>query len=102
MEAVPAVSRLAVLWDATIGEAQFRATETAPRPGRIVLQSLPIRRQQDIDESIQQAARDQANGTGGAVIASDLSAPLADRLHRFGTRGCRPSASSTLFQRRAG
>src|SRR5262249_18967252 len=36
MEAVPAVSRLAVLWDATIGEVQFRATETAPRPAGIM------------------------------------------------------------------
>jgi putative tryptophan/tyrosine transport system substrate-binding protein len=70
MEAVPAVSRLAVLWDATIGEVQFRATETAPRPGRIVLQSLPIRRQQDIDEANQQAARDQANGL--VVLSSPL------------------------------
>jgi putative tryptophan/tyrosine transport system substrate-binding protein len=36
MEAVPGVSRLAVLWDATIGEVQFRATETAPRPAGVM------------------------------------------------------------------
>jgi putative ABC transport system substrate-binding protein len=70
MEAVPAVSRLAVLWDATIGEVQFRATETAPRPAGIILQSLPIRRQQDINEAIQQAVRDQANGL--VVLSSPL------------------------------
>ena len=70
MEAVPAVSRLAVLWDATIGEIQFRATETAPRPAGIMLQSLPIRRQQDINETIQQAVRDQANGL--VVLSSPL------------------------------
>ena len=70
MEAVPAVSRLAVLWDATIGEVQFRATETAPRPAGITLQSLPIRRQQDINEAIQQAVRDQANGL--VVLSSPL------------------------------
>jgi putative ABC transport system substrate-binding protein len=70
MEAVPTVSRLAVLWDATIGEVQFRATETAPRPARIMLQSLPIRRQQDINDAIQQAVRDQANGL--VVLSSPL------------------------------
>ena len=69
-EAVPAVSRLAVLWDATIGEVQFRATETAPRPAGIMLQSLPIRREQDINEAIQQAVRDQANGL--VVLSSPL------------------------------
>ena len=58
MEAVPAVSRLAVLWDTTMGENQFRATETAPRAAGIMLQSLPIRREQDIDEAIQKAVRD--------------------------------------------
>jgi putative ABC transport system substrate-binding protein len=68
--AVPGVSRLAVLWDATIGETQFRATETAPRPAGIMLQSLPIRREQDINEAIQKAVRDQANGL--VVLSSPL------------------------------
>ena len=69
-EAVPAVTRLAVLWDATIGEVQFRETEKAPRPAGIKLQSLPIRREQDINEAIQQAMRDQANGL--VVLSSPL------------------------------
>jgi putative ABC transport system substrate-binding protein len=51
-EAVPKASRLAVLWDATIGTAQFHATETASRPAGVTLQSLPIRRAQDINEAI--------------------------------------------------
>jgi putative ABC transport system substrate-binding protein len=70
MEAVPGISRLAVLWDATIGETQFHATETARRPVGVTLQSVPIRREQDINEAIQTAVRDQANGL---VI---LSSPL--------------------------
>jgi putative ABC transport system substrate-binding protein len=69
-EAVPTVSRLAVLWDATIGEVQFRATEKAPRPAGVKLQSFPIRREQDINEAIQQAVRDQANGL--VVLSSPL------------------------------
>jgi putative tryptophan/tyrosine transport system substrate-binding protein len=70
MEAVPAVSRLAILWDATIGETQFRATETAPRPASIMLQSLPIRREQDINDAIQRAVHDHANGL--VVLSSPL------------------------------
>jgi len=70
MEAVPAVSRLAVLWDATIGEVQFRATEKAPRHAGVILKSLPIRREQDINGAIQQAVRDQANGL--VVLSSPL------------------------------
>jgi putative ABC transport system substrate-binding protein len=70
MEAVPAVQRLAILWDATIGETQFRATETAPRPTGLMLQSLPIRREQDINQAIQQAVRNQANGL--VVLSSPL------------------------------
>jgi putative ABC transport system substrate-binding protein len=70
MEAVPAVSRLSVLWDATIGEVQFRATEKAPRPAGVMLKSLPIWREQDINEAIQQAVRDQANGL--VVLSSPL------------------------------
>jgi putative ABC transport system substrate-binding protein len=70
MEAVPKVSRLAVLWDETIGAVQFHATEMAPRPAGVTLQSLPIRRVEDIDDTIEQAMREQANGL---VI---LSSPL--------------------------
>src|SRR6185436_15033248 len=70
IEAVPAVSHLAVLWDATIGETQFRATETARRPGGVMLQSLPIQREQDINETIQKALRDQAHGL--VVLSSPL------------------------------
>jgi putative ABC transport system substrate-binding protein len=70
MEAVPGVSRLAVLWDATIGEVQFHATETAPRPTGVMLQSLPIRLEQDINEAIRQAVREQAHGL--VVLSSPL------------------------------
>jgi putative ABC transport system substrate-binding protein len=61
-EAVPTLSRLAVLWDATIGSVQFRATEMAPRPSGITLQSLPIRSAQDVDAAFEQAAREHADG----------------------------------------
>lgn len=70
MEAVPNVSRLAVLWDATIGTVQFHATETAPRPAGVALQSLPIRRVEDINDAFERAVRGQAQGL--VVFSSPL------------------------------
>jgi putative ABC transport system substrate-binding protein len=70
VEAVPTVSRLAVLWDATIGTVQFQATETAPRPAGITLQSLPIRRVEDIRAAFEQAVREQVHGM--VVLSSPL------------------------------
>jgi putative tryptophan/tyrosine transport system substrate-binding protein len=77
MEAVPGVSRLAALWDETIGTVQFRATEMAPRPRGVALESLPIRRMEDIDEALGRAVHDQ---THGLVV---LSSPLivSQRAH---------------------
>jgi ABC-type uncharacterized transport system substrate-binding protein len=70
VEAVPTVSRVAVLWDATIGTVQFQATETASRPAGVTLQSLPFRRVEEINPAFEQAARDQAQGL--VVLSSPL------------------------------
>jgi putative ABC transport system substrate-binding protein len=69
-EAVPTLSRLAVLWDATIGNVQYRATEMAARSAGITLQSLPIQRVEDIDQAFEHAAREQAHGM--VVLSSPL------------------------------
>ena len=69
-EAVPTLSRLAVLWDATIGNVQFRATEMAARPVGMTLQSLPIQRVEDINQAFEHAAREQAHGM--VVLSSPL------------------------------
>jgi putative ABC transport system substrate-binding protein len=69
-EAVPTLSRMAVLWDATIGAVQFRAAEMAPRPAAITLQSLPIQRAKDVDKAFQSAARERADGM--VVLSSPL------------------------------
>src|SRR5262249_22740370 len=58
-EAVPTVTRLAVLWDATIGTVQFGATETAARPSGVTLESFPIRNVEDIKDAIERAARER-------------------------------------------
>jgi len=70
MEAVSPVSRLAVVWDATIGAVQFRATERARRPSGVILKSLPIERAEDFNLAFERAVNEQVQG----VVL--LSSPL--------------------------
>jgi ABC-type uncharacterized transport system substrate-binding protein len=69
-EAVPTVEDVAVLWDATIGTVQFRATETAVRASGATLQSLPIRDVEDIKDAMERAARARVHGL--VVLTSPL------------------------------
>src|SRR5919109_1178204 len=69
-EAVPGLSRVGVVWDATIGDVQFRATEAAARAAGVTLQSLAIQRVEDVQDTFDRATRE---GLHGVVI---LSSPL--------------------------
>jgi putative tryptophan/tyrosine transport system substrate-binding protein len=62
MEAVKSVSRLAIVWDESIGSVQYHATETAPRPAGVTLQSLPIKRAEDFGPALERATHEQAQG----------------------------------------
>ena len=61
-EAVPTVRVLGVLWDATIGADQFRATQTAARLFGVTLESFPIRSVEDIKDAVERAGREQMHG----------------------------------------
>ena len=67
---VPTITRLAVLWDATIASLQFRATETAARTLGITLESLPIRNEEEIADAVEHAAHDRVHGM--IVLTSPL------------------------------
>jgi len=69
-EAVPRLSHLAVLWDATIGMVQFRATELAAGAAKLTLQSLPIRRVEDVKDGFEEATRKRVDGI--VVLSSPL------------------------------
>jgi ABC-type uncharacterized transport system substrate-binding protein len=69
-EAVPTLSRVALLWDSTVGLTQFRVTEAAARTAGVSPLSLPIQRLEDFKDAFNHAAREQAH----AVVA--LSSPL--------------------------
>jgi putative ABC transport system substrate-binding protein len=62
MEAVRQISRIAVIWDETIGEVQFHAAEAAPRPPGIELLSFPIRRAEDFNTALERAVQARAQG----------------------------------------
>ena len=92
-EGVSTLSRLAVLWDATIGTVQFRATETAPRPAGITLQSLPIRSAQDVDAAFEQAVRERADGM--VLLSSPLIYVERSHIVDLAVKGRLPT--NTLF-----
>ena len=69
-EVVPNLTHVGVLWDATVGVVQFRATETAIHSSGVTLQSLPIRGVEDIDNAIDHATRARIQGV--IVLTSPL------------------------------
>ena len=69
-EALPALSRVAFLWDSTVGLIQFRATEAVARTAGVAPLSLPIQRREDFKDAFDYAVSQQAH----AVVV--LSSPL--------------------------
>jgi putative ABC transport system substrate-binding protein len=72
-EAVPKLSRVAVLWDSTIGDVQFRATEAAARTAGVTIQSLAIQRIGNIQNAFAGSGRENLQG----III--LSSPLINQ-----------------------
>lgn len=66
-EAMPRLQRVAVLWDAHVAGAQFKATEAAARALKFQLQSLPVRRPEEFAEAFEQARQQR---TQALVIPS--------------------------------
>jgi putative tryptophan/tyrosine transport system substrate-binding protein len=67
---VPTATRLAVLWDATIGTLQFSATETAAHLSGVTLESFPIRNAEEIKGAVGRAAQERVHGM--IVLTSPL------------------------------
>ena len=71
-DTVPALARVAVLWEPEIGEAQLRATETAARMIGITLNALGVGRAEEIRPALERAARARAQAL--VVLTSPLLA----------------------------
>jgi putative ABC transport system substrate-binding protein len=84
-EMVPAVRRVAVLWDAASGTGQFRETAAAAPSLGIDLESLPIRVPADLDGAFETARRQRA----GALLQlasrrlSDSKKAITERALRY-------------------
>ena len=67
---VPNLTRLAAVWDATIGTLQFNAIETAARSSGVTLESFPIRTAEEINDAVERAAQRRVDGM--IVLTSPL------------------------------
>jgi putative tryptophan/tyrosine transport system substrate-binding protein len=100
-EAVPTLSHLAVLWDSTIGEVQFRATQAAARAAGVTLHSLPIHRPEDFNDAFDRAARERIHGV--VVLSSPLILEQRLQIAEWAMRARLPTISLfTLFPRSGG
>jgi putative ABC transport system substrate-binding protein len=60
-ETLPALTRVAVLWDPSINQTQFQAIETVARTAGITVSSLPVKGAEEIEPAVSQAGRERAN-----------------------------------------
>ncbi len=95
-EAVPKVSTVAVLWDEAIGEVQFRATDSVSSRAGVVLQSLPIRRADDLEIAFEHALRARAHGM--VILSSPLILSQRTQIAGLALKAGLPTISLfTLF-----
>jgi putative tryptophan/tyrosine transport system substrate-binding protein len=100
-EAVPTLSRLAVLWDSTVGGVQFRATEAAARAAGVTLQSLPIRRPEDFKDAFDRAMSERVQGM--VVLSSPLINGQRSQIVEWALKIRLPTISLfTVFPRSGG
>ena len=97
---MPTLSHLAVLWDATIGVVQFRATELAAGTAKLTLQSLPIRRVEDVKDGFDEAARKQVDGM--VVLSSPLILNQRTQIADLALKARLPTISLFNFYPRVG
>jgi putative ABC transport system substrate-binding protein len=100
-DAVPTVSRLAFLWDSTVGLIQFHATEAAARTAGVAPLSLPIQRPEDFKDAFDRAASERAHAM--VVLSSPLMFSQRSQIADLALKTHLPTISLfTLFPRSGG
>jgi putative ABC transport system substrate-binding protein len=95
-EVVPRLSKPGALWDSAIGEAQFRATQTAAQAAGVTLHSLPIMGPDDFNGAFDHAAREQIDGV--VILSSPLILERRSQIVDWAIKARLPSISLfTLF-----
>jgi len=86
-EMVPAVTRVAVLWDQANGPLQFHAAEAAAPSLGVQLESLPVRGPADLDAAFEAASRHRAGALlqASSRMLSDNRKAIVERAlkHRL-------------------
>jgi putative tryptophan/tyrosine transport system substrate-binding protein len=100
-EAVPTLSRLALLWDSTVGLVQFRATEAAALTAGVAPLSLQVQRQNDFKGAFDRAASERAHAV--VVLSSPLIFGQRSQISDLALKNRLPTISLfTLFPRSGG
>ncbi len=90
-EVVPNLADVGVLWDATFGAVQFRATEAAMHSSGVTLQSFPVRDVEDISNAIDRATRARVQGL--IVLTSPLIFNQLSQIADLALKGRLPMVS---------
>jgi putative ABC transport system substrate-binding protein len=73
-ETLPGLTRVAVLWDPSIHQAQFQSIEAVARAAGVTVRSLPVQRTEDVEPAVSQAGHERVNAllalTGAVIIAN--------------------------------
>jgi putative tryptophan/tyrosine transport system substrate-binding protein len=100
-EALPSLSRVAFLWDSTVGSVQFSATEVVARTTGVELLSLPIQRREDFKPAFDHAVSQQAHAV--VVLSSPLIFGQRSHIAELAVNTRLPTISLfTLFPRSGG
>ena len=83
-DVVPSVSRVAILWNPSHADPEFRETQRASRTLGVQLQSLEVREVADFSGAFQAAEREKAEAL--IVIGSRLIAVNRHRIEQFATK----------------
>ena len=99
-EAVPSLTRVAVLWNPDHPDGEYRSAESAARRLGIQVQSLEVRRPGDFDGAFEAATRARAEAL--MVVPSRLMNLNRDRILEFAHKGQLPLVSGWGPWARAG
>ena len=83
-EAVPSISRVAVLWNPNHADPEFRETQLAASISGVKLQSLEVRTARDFAGAFELALREQAQGL--IIVSSRLLLQQRQEIVEFGTK----------------
>ncbi len=83
-EAVPEISRVAVLWNPNHADPEFRETRRAAIARNVGLQSLEVKQPEDFDGAFDAATRERAEGL--IIVSTRLLLQQRQKIVEFGAK----------------